>query len=103
MITETENNALQLAKRVFEHFTHDALQIAREIIAMENELGQTHVCSEEVNAAANPIPPVKKTDVSSFPVSEISIAGLGTDNDPAQPIKHLSQELVYQTYDDLPF
>ena len=38
MITESEQKALQLAKKVFEHFTHDALPIAREIIAMELEL-----------------------------------------------------------------
>ncbi len=30
MITESEQKALQLAKKVFEHFTHDALPIARE-------------------------------------------------------------------------
>ena len=39
MITESEKKVLQLAKKVFEHFTHDALPIVREIIAMELELG----------------------------------------------------------------
>jgi|GEM_PF-5110987 restriction system protein len=43
MITETEQKALQLAKKVFEHFTHDSLPFAREIIAMELELGQTPI------------------------------------------------------------
>jgi hypothetical protein len=33
MITDYEKKVLQLAKKVFEHFTHDALPIAREILA----------------------------------------------------------------------
>jgi hypothetical protein len=40
MITDNDNKALQLAKKVFEHFTHDALPIAREIISLERELSQ---------------------------------------------------------------
>ena len=43
MITENEKKALQMAKKVFEHFTHDALPIAREIIAMELELGEAPI------------------------------------------------------------
>jgi len=37
MKTENEKKALDLAKKVFEHFTRDALPLAREIIAIENE------------------------------------------------------------------
>ena len=40
MITETETKALQLAKKVFEHFTHDALPIAKEILALGFEINQ---------------------------------------------------------------
>ena len=96
MITETEQNALQLAKRVFEHFTHDALPIAREIIAMEHDLGQSLM-----NGEHNSIPEVKTIDGHDFPVSDISIIGL--EDDPAMPLTHMDQELVYQPEDDLPF
>jgi len=93
MITETENNALQLAKRVFEHFTHDSLAIAREILAMEIELGEV-----PINGEQNSILEVTKPDVDDFP--DADIIGL---NDPAQPVKHLSDELVCQPQDDFPF
>ena len=36
MKTENQMKALDLAKKVFEHFTRDALPLAREIIAIEN-------------------------------------------------------------------
>jgi hypothetical protein len=93
MITESEKKALHLAKKVFEHFTHDALPIAREIIAMELELGETQIIVE-------PSDEVKRTDANDFPVSDISAIGL---DDPAQPVKQLSDELVYQQQDDFPF
>ena len=93
MITEREKKALQLAKKVFEHFTHDALPIAREIIAMELELGESPIIVEQSDE-------VKKTDVNDFPVSDISAIGL---DDPAQPVKQLNEELVYQKQDDFPF
>ena len=96
MITETEQNALQLAKRVFEHFTHDALPIAREIIAMEHELEQS-----PVNGELNSNLEVKTMGVNDFPVSDISIIGL--EDDPAMPVTHMNQQLVYQPEDDLPF
>ena len=86
MITESEKNALQLAKRVFEHFTHDALPIAREIIAMEIELGQS-----PMNGSSNPIREVKTTDGQP-----------DTDYDPSQPVRRLSDELEYQQQDDFP-
>ena len=62
MITETEQKALQLAKKVFEHFTHDALPIAREIIAMELELEQSPVSGESPDGVPLSIPEIKKTD-----------------------------------------
>jgi hypothetical protein len=85
MITENEKKALQLAKKVFEHFTHDALPIAREIIAMELELKESTVNEESLN---------------DFLVSDISAIGL---DDPSQPVKHLNEELVCQQQDDFPF
>jgi len=93
MITETENNALELAKRVFEHFTHDSLAIAREIIAMENNMGES-----PGNEEPNPIHNLQTMDVNDFPDSDI--IGL---NDPAQPVKQLNDELVYSVEDDFPF
>ena len=93
MITESEKNALQLAKRVFEHFTHDSLAIAREILAMENKMGEA-----PINGELKPILEVTKPDVNDFP--DADIIGL---NDPAQPVKHLSDELVCQPQDDFPF
>ena len=110
MITETEQRALQLAKKVFEHFTHDALPIAREIIAMELELGQSPINGKPVNGEAKPILEVKKADgqkevipVNNFPVSDLSDIGHGTGFDPAQPVRNLQKELVYSPVDDLPF
>jgi len=41
MKTENEKKALDLAKKVFEHFTRDALPLAREIIAIENEVQES--------------------------------------------------------------
>jgi len=38
MVTEREKRALQLAKRAYGYFTHEALNIAKEIIALEQEL-----------------------------------------------------------------
>jgi len=102
MITEAEINALELTKRVFEHFTHDSLAIAKEIIAMEYKLGQTHVCSEEINAA-NPILQVKNMDVNDFSKSALSATEAEDYNDPAQPVKQMNPELVYKMEDDLPF
>ena len=93
MITETEKNALQLAKRVFEHFTHDSLAIAREIIAMENNMGESLLNGEQ-----NSILEVTKMDVNDFPDDDI----LGL-NDPAQPGKQMDTELVYSAEDDFPF
>jgi len=93
MTTETEKNALQLAKRVFEHFTHDALPIAREIITMENNMGES-----PVNEEPKPIHNVKTMEVNDFP--DADIIGL---NDPTQPVKYVNDELVCQTQDDFPF
>jgi hypothetical protein len=100
MTTEREKKALKLAKKVFEHFTHDALPIAREILAMEIELGQSPVNGEPLNEVVIPIPDVTKKDgipvtgpLNDFPDSDISAIGL---DDPAQPVKHLNEDLVYQ-------
>jgi hypothetical protein len=93
MTTEREKTAIQLAKKVFEHFTHDALPIAREIIAMELELKESPDEGESIIG-------VTFTDVHDFPVTDISAIGL---DDPAQPVKHLNEELVSQQQDDFPF
>ena len=89
----TESNALQLAKRVFEHFTHDSLAIAREIIAMENNMEES-----PINGVPNSILEVTTTGVNDFP--DTDPIGL---NDPTQPVKQLNDELVYSAEDDFPF
>ena len=92
MITETEKRALQLAKKVFEHFTHDALPIAREIIAMEHELGQSAINGNAMSNAIN-----------NFPVAEPSPIAIAAKENPAQPIGQLHKEIVHKPEDDLPF
>ena len=75
MITETEQRALQLAKKVFEHFTHDALPIAREILALEEELGKVSTETAPV-AVQPPVNGVKPTSGNAVPkpVSTIRVA-----------------------------
>jgi hypothetical protein len=92
MITETEKRALQLAKKVFEHFTHDALPIAREILAMENELGQSPLNGKLTSGAMN-----------NFPVAELTPTAIAATVDPAQSVRQLHEELAHKPEDDLPF
>ena len=109
MITENEQKALHLAKKVFEHFTRDALPIAREIIAMELELEQSPVSGESPDGVPLSIPEIKKTDgqpidelLNDFPVSDLSIIDLGVNN--SMQGTDMCEELVYQQQDDdLPF
>jgi hypothetical protein len=71
MITESEQNALQLAKKVFEHFTHDALPIAREIIAMELELAVDHDLQVTIPVTMSPEPNTKPRESIGLPAIEI--------------------------------
>lgn len=100
MITETEKNELQLAKKVFEHFTHDAFAMAREIIAMERDMGELTLNGEPQDGVPESILEVEKTGVNGFPEGDLSVIGI---DDPAQPVKHMNEELEYQTKDDFPF
>lgn len=109
MITENEQKALQLAKKVFEHFTHDALPIAREIIAMELEMGQIPSDLESMGSEKGTIPEVKMRDElqnigtqNNFPASDLSAMGMEGDYDPAQPVKHMDSDLVYSSSDSFP-
>jgi len=65
MITEREKRALQLAKRAYGHFTQDALNIAREIIALEREL-DTDVSDAVVIPLTQPVSNSVKP-VNGFP------------------------------------
>ena len=75
MVTERERRALQLAKRAYGHFTHEALNIAKEIIALEREL-ETEVSDAVVIPLTQPAPNSSKsvndlqpnTSVDSNPV-----------------------------------
>ena len=109
MITESEQRALQLAKKVFEHFTHDALPIAREILAMELKMGQPPLNGKPVNGITVPILEGKKKDVPtvSVPLKDVPGSNLNTtspnaDFDPAQPVRMLNQELVNTAQEDFP-
>lgn len=109
MKTERELDALQLAKKVFEHFTHDALPIAREIIAMELEMGQIPSDSESTGNKRNTIPEETMSDElqgtgtrNDFPTSDLSAIGIESDFDPAQPVKQMDSDLVYSSADSFP-
>jgi len=101
MITETEKNALQLAKKVFEHFTHDALPIAREIIAMEHELAESPATTKPVNGKPSPIPEGEKVDGSMGSSSLIDLLA----SDPMEDLRtdHEMSVLLHGQQDDLPF
>ena len=100
MITETEKNAIQLAKRVFEHFTHDALPIAREIISMEREMREYQ--EKEVTIPMNPHPTVEEKN------NEPKVLPVATEIQPKQkadvksirvagPLNYARSQTVEQT------
>ena len=110
MMTESEQKALQLAKRVFEHFTQDALPIAREIIAMEHEMAEQLENATTPNGVLKSIVEVKKTSgqpltasIINSPVSGTASLDHAEDYDPAQPVHNRHRELVYSPAYDLPF
>ena len=82
MCTENEKNVLQLAKKVFEHFTHDALPIAREIIAMEQQLEELPI---------------------NLPVSDLQANNPDLECDPMGVNQQRNEELVLSPEDSLPF
>lgn len=92
MITETEKRALALAKKVFEHFTHDALPIAREILAMEIDLGAAPANGHPLNGSFR-----------NMAVADCPSTGNGPFDDPAMPGGVLPPEMTYKPEDDLPF
>jgi hypothetical protein len=110
MMTESEQKALQLAKRVFEHFTQDALPIAREIIAMEHEMIEQLGNVPTTSASSRSILEIKKTDgppltveMINSSISEPMSLDHPDDYDPAQPVQNRQKDLVYSPADDLPF
>ena len=86
MKTENEKKALDLAKKVFEHFTRDGLPLAREIIAIENE-GQ-----QEGDSAID------------FPTSDITLSDLGVAPELQQEQQPFDLErTISSEKDNLPF
>ena len=86
MKTENQMNALDLAKKVFEHFTRDALPLARQIIAMENE-GQ-----QQGESAID------------FPTSDITTSDLGITSEHQQEQQPFDLErTISSEKDNLPF
>jgi hypothetical protein len=91
-MTENENKALQLAKKVFEHFTKDALPFAREILALEHELGMNPVNGHSVNQS-----------LTDFPVSDITAVVPENTVNKENIDYRRQEELVHDPVDDLPF
>ena len=86
MKTENEKKALDLAKKVFEHFTRDAFPLAREIIAIENEGQQSG-----------------DSDID-FPTSDISPSDLGVTPEHQQEQQPFDRErIISSEVDNLPF
>ena len=103
MITASEHKVLQLAKKVFEHFTHDALPFARKIITMERELAKDQDNSVTIPVTLPPTPMSKNNepvvsrpsdDVQTKPVAEvISIRIAGSLNHPRmRPVENVAAE-----------
>ena len=110
MITENEKKALLLAKKVFEHFTQDALPIAREIIAMEHDLGEIGGFEKPINGKTNPIPEGEKKDgqpenksLIDLLTSDLPTGDLRTDHETSLLIHHHTNEMVSQQREELPF
>lgn len=96
MITK-EKQALELAKRVFEHFTRDALSLAREIIAMEATM---QMGSDKTPAKLEE--PITGSEIV-FPTSDINPSDLGITED-AQKQQPLARERTISSEEDsLPF
>ena len=86
MKTENEKKALDLAKKVFEHFTRDALPLARQIIEMENE-GQQ-----------------QEDPIIDFPTSDITPSDLGVTQEHQQEQQPCDrQRIISSEMDNLPF
>ena len=86
MKTENQMKALDLAKKVFEHFTRDALPLARQIIAMENEVQQ------------------QGESTIDFPTSDISPSDLGITSEHQQEKQPPDRERsISSEQDNLPF
>ena len=96
MITQ-EKQAIELAKRVFEHFSKDGLGLAREIIALENQI-QT-ISAENSDQHGKPATSSEIT----FPTSDITPdeMGLTTEAKPDQPLTQ--GRTIESDQDSLPF
>lgn len=95
---------------MFEHFTHDALPIAREIIAMEREMGEYQ--EKEVTIPLNPLPTAEEKS------NEPKVLPVATDIQPKQkaevksirvagPLNYARDQTVEQTekreYEEVPY
>lgn len=80
MTTERERKALQIAKSTFEHYTHSALDIAKQIIALEREMAEDKDSGVSIPVRLQPLPADKANaeDLQPTPAHEtksIRIAG----------------------------
>jgi uncharacterized pyridoxal phosphate-containing UPF0001 family protein len=110
MITEREKKALHIAKRAYQHFTKDALEIAMEIIALEREMAEDQEKPVTIPMNIQPEPTVKtmvpgvlpaSLDIQTKPPAEVnSIRVAGPLNYPRmqadeQPAKREFEEIPY--------
>ncbi len=110
MITDREKKALSIAKRAYQHFTHDALEIARKIIALEREMAEDQEKSVTIPVTMQPettamnnvssIVPITADIQSKPPTPVSSIRFAGSLNYPRmqeneQPAKRDYEEVPY--------
>jgi hypothetical protein len=109
MITEREKKALRIAKLAYQHFTHDALEIAKEIIALEREMAEEQDNPVTIPVSLPPAQMVKRsetvvvsaTDIHLKPIAEVnSIRIAGPLNyarmlTESQPEKREYEEIPY--------
>ena len=96
MITQLDQQGLDLARRIFDHFTKGGLEFAREIISLENQI--------QTNSAKNSDQHVKSVPLSEivFPTSDITPDELGVKS--TENALPLDQERTIQSdQDSLPF
>ncbi|NQV01163.1 MAG: hypothetical protein HQ542_00825 [Bacteroidia bacterium] len=97
MITKQDKQGLDLALKIFDHFTHGGLQLAREIIILELQL------EGEPDRNSLPLKQPKNNDEIVFPISDITPdeLGLPTDVENAQPFDR--ERTISSEEDNLPF
>lgn len=108
MATKREKELLALCKATYEHFTSDALQLAKRIVAMEKEIEESDIASP--GASTKPILEINKPSTGLVTPLEDMVADpeiIGhTSNIAPPPTRRLapqSAEAHNRSMEDLPF